>query len=110
MKVIKYGSNKIQGVMDPIRPTTITEAKVIIGMVHYYQKILYRGSHILDHIKEAASGPKGRKILCNYELETTFKDINKMASTETFLNYPDWNYFSPLTLMTLVNSLVLLSD
>ena len=41
-------------------------------------------------LTEAARGPKGRKISWNDALEDSFKEIKRMVSTETLLNYTDW--------------------
>ena len=49
-----------------------------------------RRSHVLAPLKEAASGPKGRKILWNDALESYFKELNHMVSAEILLSYPDW--------------------
>ena len=49
-----------------------------------------RRSHVLDSLTEAASVPKGRKILWNDALESSFKDLNQMVSAETLLSYPVW--------------------
>ena len=48
--------------MDLGRPTTATETRALIGMVQYYRDMCPRLSHVLDPLKEAASGPKGGKI------------------------------------------------
>ena len=50
--------------------------------------------HVLAPLKEANSGPKGRKIPCNDELETVFKELKYMVSTEILLNYPYWEFLS----------------
>ena len=57
-----------------------------------------RRSHVLAYMIEAASGPKGRKILWNNVLEISFKEINRMVSVETLLSYPDWKL--PFTVHT----------
>ena len=49
-----------------------------------------RWSHILAPLTEAARGPKGRKISWNDALEDSFKELKRMVSAETLLNYPDW--------------------
>ena len=49
-----------------------------------------RRSQILDHLKEAASGPKGRKISCNDVLGESFKELKYMVSTDILSNYPYW--------------------
>ena len=48
--------------MDIERPTTIDESQALIIFVHYYRDMCPRLSHVLDTLKEAASGPKGGKI------------------------------------------------
>ena len=70
---IKPDPNKDQGNMDLGRPPTTTEARALVGMVHYYRNMWTRLSHILDPLTEASSGPKGRKILWNDALESSFK-------------------------------------
>ena len=57
-----------------------------------------RRSHVLAPLTEAASGPKGRKILWNSALEISFKELNHMFSTDTLLSYPDWKL--PFTIHT----------
>ena len=47
-----------------------------------------RQSHILAPLAEAASGPKGRKILWNKALEDSFKELKFVVSAETLLSYP----------------------
>ena len=47
-------------------------------------------SHVLAPLIEAVSGRKGRKILCIDALESYFKELKRMVSTETLLSYPDW--------------------
>ena len=59
-------------------------------MVQYYRDVWPRGSQILALLAEAARGPKGRKILWNDAIEISFKDLNRMVSAETLLNYPYW--------------------
>ena len=86
---IKTYPNKVNGFLDIRRPTTSTELQMLICMVQYYRYIWPRISYMLDPLTEAASFPKGRKILCNYVLEESFKEPNHMVYIETFLNYPD---------------------
>ena len=57
-----------------------------------------RWSNILAPLVEAASGPKGEKILWNDALESSFKELNHMVSAETLLSYPDWKI--PFTVHT----------
>ena len=64
---------KLKGIMDLGRPATTTEAQALIGMVHYYKDMWPRRSHTLAPLIEAARGPKGRKILWNDALESSFK-------------------------------------
>ena len=54
--------------MDPGQPATNNEAQALIGKVKYYMDMCARRSHILDPLTEAASGPKGRKILWSDEI------------------------------------------
>ena len=49
-----------------------------------------RWSHILDPQREAASGPKGEKILWNGALEESFKELQHMVAAENLLSDPDW--------------------
>ena len=69
---------------------TNTEAKSLIGMVQYYRDMCPRWYNILAPLTEAASDPKGRKILWNYALENSFKELKRMVSAETLLSYPYW--------------------
>ena len=62
---IKPNPKKVQGIMDLGRPATTTEARELIGTVQYYRDMWTRRSHVLSPLTEAASGPKGRKILRN---------------------------------------------
>ena len=84
--------------MDIGRPPKIYEYRALKGMVQYYRDMLPRRSHLLAHLTEAASGPKGRKILWNDALETSFKEIKRMVSDETLLSYPYWKI--PFTVHT----------
>ena len=70
---IKPDPNKVQVIIDIGQPFTTTETRALIGMVHYYKDMWPRRYHILAPLTEAASGSKGRKILCNYSLESSFK-------------------------------------
>ena len=47
-----------------------------------------RRLHVLAPLKEAYSGPKGRKILWNDSLEISLKELKCMVSAEILLNYP----------------------
>ena len=87
---IKPNQMKVQGIMDLEQPTTTTEARALIGMVHYYRGIWPRQSQILDPMTEAANGPKVRKIIWNDALEESFKELNHIVYTETLLSYSDW--------------------
>ena len=95
---IKPDPKKLQGVMDTGRPSTTTEARALIGMVQYYRNMWPRRSHVLAPLTEAASGPKGRKILWNDALEIYFKNLKCMVSVETLLSYPGWKL--PFTVHT----------
>ena len=57
-----------------------------------------RRSHVLYPLIEAASGHKGRNTLWNEALESSFKELNNIFSTETLLSYPD--YKPPFTVYT----------
>ena len=46
-------------------------------------------SHVLSFLTEAYSGPKGRSILCNNNMEVEFREIKRIVYAETLLNYPD---------------------
>ena len=59
-------------------------------MVQYYRDIWPRQSHILAPLTEAASGPKGRKILWNDALESSFKELKRIVSAEMLLSYLGW--------------------
>ena len=92
--ITRYGTKpypkKVQGFMYLFRTTTITELRALIGMVQYYMNMWPRWYHALALLIEVAISPKGRKILWNYALEESFKELNHMVSAETLLNYPDW--------------------
>ena len=76
--------------MDIGRPATTTEAQALIGMVHYYIDMWPRRSHVLAPLTEAASGPKGIKILWNDTLEIPFKELKRVVSVEILLSYIYW--------------------
>ena len=57
-------------------------------MVQYYRDMCPRRSHVLAPPTEAAIGPKGRIILCNDALESSFKEHKRMVSAEMLLSYP----------------------
>ena len=67
----------MQGIVDLGRTSTTTEARALIGMVHYYRDMWTRQPHILAPLKEATSGPKDRKILWNDALEGSFKELER---------------------------------
>ena len=75
--------------MDIFRPSTTTESRAPVVMVHYYRDMWPRRSHILAPLPQAASVTKGRKILWNDTLEISFKELNLVVSAETLLSYPD---------------------
>ena len=81
-KGIKPNPKKVQGIMVIGRPSTTTEARNLTGMVQIYRDMCPRQSHVLAPLTEAASGPKGRKILWNDALESSFKELKRMVSTE----------------------------
>ena len=85
---IKPEPKKLQGIMELRRPSTKTEARALIGMVQYYRDMWPRRSHVLAPLTEAASGPKGRKILWNDALESSFKELKHIVSSEILLSYP----------------------
>ena len=62
-KGIKPDPRKLQGIIYIGGPTTTTEVRALIGMVHYYRDICTRRYHILAPLTEAASTPKPRKTL-----------------------------------------------
>ena len=47
MEGIKPDPKKVQGIIDIGRPSTTTEVRALIGMVHYYSNMWHRRSHIL---------------------------------------------------------------
>ena len=95
---IKPDPKKVQGIMDLGRPATTTEIQVLIGMVQYYREIWPWRSHKLDPLTKAASGPKGRKILWNDALESSFKELKRIVFADMLLSYPGWKL--PLTVHT----------
>ena len=71
---IKSEPKKVQGIVDLGRTSTTTEARALIGMVQYYRDMWPRWSHILSPLTEADSVPKGRKILWNDGLESSYRN------------------------------------
>ena len=59
--------------MDPVRPSTTSEVLYIIDMIHYYSYMYPSRSCVLSPLIETDSGTKGRKILCNDNLEVILK-------------------------------------
>ena len=55
----KPGPYKVQGIMDLRRPTTMTEAQELIGVVHYYRYMCPRRSYALSPLTKSVSGVKG---------------------------------------------------
>ena len=84
--------------MDIGRTANTTEARSPIGMDQYYRDMWPRRSHVLAPLTEADRGPKGRKILWNDALESSFKELKCMFSVETLISYPDWKL--PFTVHT----------
>ena len=80
------------------RPATTNEARALIGMVQCYRDMWLRQSLILSPQTQAASGPKGKKVLGNGTLESSFKEIKRMVFAETQLSYLDFTV--PFTLQT----------
>ena len=62
---IKPDPRKVHDIMDLERPTTMTEAQTLIGMVQYYRDMRPIQSHILAPLIEADRGPKGSSTLWN---------------------------------------------
>ena len=59
---------------------------MIIGIVQYYRDMWPRRSHTLSPLIEAYCGPKGRKIIWDYALEYSFKEIKVTVSYENLLS------------------------
>ena len=76
--------------MDIRRPTTTTEYRALIGIFQYYREIWPRRPHILAPLTEVDISLKGRKILWNDDLESSFKEIKHMVFAEMLLSYPYW--------------------
>ena len=76
--------------MDLGRHTITTEAHLLISMVHHYRDMCPRRSHILAPLTEAASGPKGRKILWNDALGDYINILKRMIYAYNLLIYPYW--------------------
>ena len=70
--------------MDPVQTNNMTEARALIVMVQFYRGMWYRRSHILAPLTDSTSVPKGRKILCNYLLEYSFKNLKHIVYDEMF--------------------------
>ena len=88
---IKPNPKKIKAIQEMDRPTTTTEVRRFIGMVQYYKDLWPRRSHLLTPFTDISSGPKGKKISWNDELEQAFNDVKAMICKQTLLIYPDWN-------------------
>ena len=69
---IKTDPMKSQGIMDLGQPTITTELQELKGMVQYYRNMWPSRSHVLAPLIEAASGPKGGKLLWNGAVEISF--------------------------------------
>ena len=95
---IKIDPKKVQGIMNLGQPSTTAEARLIIGMFQYYRDVWTRWSHVLVPLTESDSGPKGRKILWNEALESSFKELKYMVSAEKLLSYTYWKI--PFTVHT----------
>ena len=65
----------------------MNEVRALIRLVQYYRYMWPRRSHVLAPLTEADSGPKGRKILCNDALESSFKELKRVVSSETLLSF-----------------------
>ena len=76
--------------MDLGRPSTTTKARSLIVMVQYYMDMWTIKSNVLSPLTEAASRPRGGKILWNDALYRYFTELERMVSTETLLSYPYW--------------------
>ena len=74
---IKHYPNKLQGIVDLGRPTTITEALELVGMIQYYRDVCIRRSHILSSLTEASIGPKGVKyfVMIYYNIHLSNSSI-----------------------------------
>ena len=59
-------------------------------MVQYCRDMWPISCNILDHLTEAAIGPKGGNFFLNDALKSLLKEIKRMVSTETLLIYPYW--------------------
>ena len=85
-----YWYEKFQGFVDIRQTTTTTESLSLINMFRYYRDMQPMWSHMLTPLTDVASGPKGRKIGCDYEMKVTFLDLKQMVYDETLQNYTDW--------------------
>ena len=66
---IKPDPKKVQGIMDLVRPTTMTESQALTSMFQYYRDIWTRWSHILSPMTEVERVPKSKLIIWNGVLE-----------------------------------------
>ena len=76
--------------MDIRQPTTMTEERSLFGMVQYFMNMWPRRSHVLATMIEASIIPKDRGILCNNNMEVYFRQIKRIVSTESLLDYTYW--------------------
>ena len=82
--------------MDLGRPTTMTEARAIIGMVHYYSGMWSSWFHILDPLIEAYDVPKGIKLFYNDSLSESF-NRGRTDKTRNLKN-AEINFFFAVTI------------
>ena len=87
---IKPYPNKVQGIINIGKPTTMTEARSLIVMLQYCIDMWSRQSHVISPLLYLAISPKVRTIIWNNNLELNFQYLKKMISSETLLHFPDW--------------------
>ena len=76
--------------MYPGKLATTTESRELIGKAQWYSYIWTRRSHTITPILDVGRSCKGKKKLCNKDLEVTSKEIKWKVSAETLLNYAYW--------------------
>ena len=84
---VKPDTEKVKGITDLGISTTITEAKQLIGMLYDNRHMRLRILHVLVLMTEVSSRYKCRKLIWNNEIEVSFKELKRIVSTYTLLNY-----------------------
>jgi len=88
---IKPLENKIKGILQLDRPTTVTELRSFIGMINFYRDFWKRRADVLAPLTALTKTPKGVPLAWTDETEAAFKGIKALLIEEVLLYYPDPN-------------------